>query len=94
MSVSFIKEIDGFISYNLPDNLLGIIWKGKFKGQRQKWFIMKFTGKDSEININTKKPEFLDWKWVDLETITDTVVNFKLKVYEQLKLEVRKALSS
>ena len=93
-SVSFIKEIDGFISYNLPDNLLGIIWKGKFKGQRQKWFIMKFTGKDSEININTKKPEFLDWKWVDLETITDTVVNFKLKVYEQLKLEVRKALSS
>ena len=93
-SVSPIKEIDGFISYNLPDNLLGIIWKGKFKGQRQKWFIMKFTGKDSEININTKKPEFLDWKWVDLETITDTVVNFKLKVYEQLKLEVRKALSS
>ena len=93
-SVSFIKEIDGFISYNLPDNLLGIIWKGKFKGQRQKWFIMKFIGKDSEININTKKPEFLDWKWVDLETITDTVVNFKLKVYEQLKLEVRKALSS
>ena len=93
-SVSFIKEIDGFISYNLPDNLLGIIWKGKFKGQRQKWFIMKFIGKDSEININTKKPEFHDWKWVDLETITDTVVNFKLKVYEQLKLEVRKALSS
>ena len=93
-SVSLIKEIDSFISYNLPDNLLGIIWKGKFKGQRQKWFIMKFIGKDSEININTKKPEFLDWKWVDLETITDTVVNFKLKVYEQLKLEVRKALSS
>ena len=93
-SVSLIKEIDGFISYNLPDNLLGIIWKGKYKGQKQKWFVMKFTGKDSEININTKKPEFLDWKWIDLETITDTVVDFKLKVYEQLKIEVRKVISN
>ena len=93
-SISLIKEIDGFISYNLPNNLLGIIWKGKYKGQKQKWFIMKFTGKNTEININTKKPEFLDWKWVDLETITDTVVDFKLKVYEQLKIEVRKVISN
>jgi len=93
-SISLIKEIDGFISYNLPNNLLGIIWKGKYKGQKQKWFIMKFTGKDTEININTKKPEFLDWKWIDLETITDTVVDFKLKVYEQLKIEVRKVISN
>ena len=93
-SISLIKEIDGFISYNLPNNLVSIIWKGKYKGQKQKWFIMKFTGEDSEININTKKPEFLDWKWVDLETITDTVVDFKLKVYEQLKLEVRKIISN
>ena len=73
---------------------MSIIWKGKYKGQKQKWFIMKFTGEDSEININTKKPEFLDWKWVDLETITDIVVDFKLKVYEQLKLEVRKIISN
>ena len=93
-SISLIKEIDGFISYNLPNNLVSIIWKGKYKGQKQKWFIMKFTGEDSEININTKKPEFLDWKWVDLETITDIVVDFKLKVYEQLKLEVRKIISN
>ena len=93
-SISLIKEIDGFISYNLPNNLVSIIWKGKYKGQKQKWFIMKFTGEDSEININTKKPEFLDWKWVDPETITDTVVDFKLKVYEQLKLEVRKIISN
>ena len=91
-SISLVKEIDGFISYNLPNNLLGIIWRGKYKGQKQKWFIMKFTGKDSEININTKKPEFLDWRWADLETITDTVVDFKLKVYEQLVLEVKKVI--
>ena len=91
-SISLIKEIDGFISYNLPNNLVSIIWKGKYKGQKQKWFIMKFTGKDNEININTKKPEFLDWRWVDLETITDTVVDFKLKVYEQLIIEVKKVI--
>ncbi|MFL2894545.1 MAG: RNA pyrophosphohydrolase [Candidatus Pelagibacter sp.] len=91
-SISLVKEIDGFISYNLPNNLLGIIWKGRYKGQKQKWFIMKFVGKDSEININTKKPEFLDWRWADLETITDTVVDFKLKVYEQLILEVKKVI--
>ena len=91
-SISLVKEIDGFISYNLPNNLLGIIWKGRYKGQKQKWFIMKFTGKDSEININTEKPEFLDWRWADLETITDTVVDFKLKVYEKLVLEIKKVI--
>ena len=91
-SISLIKEIEGFTSYNLPNNLLGIIWKGKYKGQKQKWFIMKFTGKDSEININTKKPEFLDWRWADLETIANTVVDFKLKVYEQLIIEVKKII--
>ena len=92
-SVELIKELSGWFEYNLPKNLLGI-WNGKYKGQKQKWFIMKFTGKNNEININTKKPEFLDWKWVDLETITDTVVDFKLKVYEQLKIEVRKVISN
>ena len=93
-SVSFVKEIDGFISYHLPNNLLGIIWKGKYKGQKQKWFIVKFLGEESEINIKTKKPEFIDWKWVDPETITDTVVNFKLNVYKKLKLELKKVLSN
>ena len=93
-SVSFVKEIDGFISYHLPNNLLGIIWKGKYKGQKQKWFIVKFLGEESEINIKTKKPEFIDWKWIDPETITDTVVNFKLNVYKKLKLELRKVLSN
>ena len=73
-SVKLIKEIDGFTTYYLPENLLGIIWKGKYKGQRQKWFIVKFIGNDEEINIKTKYPEFLDWKWEELSKITDTVV--------------------
>ena len=87
-SVSLIKEIEDYITYDLPDHLLGIIWRGKFKGQKQKWFIMRFYGKDSEININTKKAEFLNWKWVDLDQITKLVVDFKLHVYQKLTKEV------
>ena len=93
-NVSLIKEIEGTISYNLPKNLLGIIWKGKFKGQTQKWFIMKFDGQDSEINLKTKNPEFFEWKWIDVEKITDNVVDFKKEVYEKLKEEIKKVLSN
>ena len=69
--------------------MLGVIWRGKYKGQKQKWFIMKFTGEDKEINIQTKKPEFLEWKWIELETLTEVVVDFKLHVYEELKEKIR-----
>ena len=92
-SVQLIREIEEYLTYNLPDNLLGIIWKGKYKGQRQKWFIFKFEGKENEINLKTKKPEFLDWKWTDLENITDTVVDFKLEVYKKVKEEVKKIIN-
>ena len=88
-NVSLIKEVQGYTTYNLPDDLLGIIWKGKYKGQKQKWYIMKFTGKDNEINLNTKKPEFLDWKWIEIDKMTDTVVNFKLEVYRKLQKEIK-----
>ena len=91
-TIKFIKEIEGFISYLLPNELLGIIWKGKYKGQKQKWFIVKFEGEEKEINIKTKYPEFLDWKWVNLEKITDEVVDFKLKVYSKIKEEVKKII--
>ena len=78
-SVELIKELEGNIVYELPERLLGIIWNGKYKGQKQKWFLMKFVGKEKEINIKTKNPEFLDWKWIDLNQITEVVVDFKLK---------------
>ena len=91
--VELIKELDGFITYLLPDHLLGIIWKGKYKGQKQKWFIMKFTGEDKEINIHTKKPEFLEWKWIELETLTEVVVDFKLHVYKELKEKIRRFIN-
>ena len=93
ISIEHIKEIDKKLTYILPNHLIGIIWKGKFKGQIQKWFIMRFVGNDSEININTKKPEFLDWKWIDLEDLPKIAVNFKLDIYKILKKEVSKILN-
>tara|TARA_B100001173_G_scaffold188681_1_gene162720 strand:- start:539 stop:1015 length:477 start_codon:yes stop_codon:yes gene_type:complete len=92
-SIKLIKEIDKKLTYILPKHLIGIIWKGRFKGQTQKWFIMKFIGNESEININTKKPEFLDWKWVNYEDLTEIAVNFKLDVYKKLKQEIYKLLN-
>ena len=92
-SVELIKELDGLITYELPDRLLGIIWKGKYKGQKQKWFLMKFTGDEKEIDIKTKNPEFLDWKWIDLDQITEVVVDFKLHVYKELQEKVKKVIN-
>ena len=92
-SIKLIKEIEGNFTYILPDNLIGIIWKGKFRGQKQKWFIMRFTGDKSEINIKTKHPEFLDWKWIDLEDLTEIAVPFKLEVYKKLTPEIKKILN-
>ena len=93
VSVKFIQEIDKKLTYVLPDHLIGIIWRGRYKGQIQKWFVMRFVGKETEININTKKPEFLDWKWVDLDDLPKIAVKFKLDVYKSLKQEVLKILS-
>ena len=93
VSVELIQEIDKKLTYILPDHLIGIIWRGRFKGQTQKWFVMRFIGNESEININTKDPEFLDWKWIDLEDLPKIAVNFKLDVYKSLKQEVSKILN-
>jgi putative (di)nucleoside polyphosphate hydrolase len=92
-NVELVKELDGTITYELPDRLLGLIWKGKYRGQKQKWFLMRFVGSDSEINIKTKNPEFLEWKWVELDKITDLVVDFKLHVYKEVKDKVKKILN-
>ena len=66
---------------NLPENLIGIIWKGKFRGQKQKWFITRFLGEDSEINLNTKHPEFIEWKWIEPKELPDVIVDFKKDLY-------------
>ena len=92
-SVKLMKELSGLIAYELPKNLLGIIWKGKYRGQKLKWFVMRFLGDDGEINIKTKKPEFCEWKWIELENITDLVVDFKLHVYKEVQKKVKKIIN-
>ena len=91
-TVSLIKEIDGLTTYLLPNHLVGIIWKGKYKGQKQKWFVVRFDGDEKEININTKNPEFLDWKWVNIENLTDEIVKFKIHVYKKIQEELKKII--
>ena len=92
-NVELIKELEGTITYKLPDHLLGIIWKGKYRGQKQKWFLMRFIGEEHEINIKTKIPEFLDWKWIELDQITEVVVDFKLHVYKELKEKIKEVIN-
>ena len=89
-TVSLIKEIDDLTTYLLPNHLVGIIWKGRYKGQKQKWFVVRFDGDEKEININTKHPEFLDWKWVNIENLTDEIVDFKIHVYKKIQEELKK----
>ena len=83
-SIEILKEINGFFEYELPKNLVGIIWKGKFRGQKQKWFIVKFIGNENEINLQTKNPEFIDWKWIIPDELPKTIVDFKKKMYDEL----------
>jgi len=86
--VELIKELNYWLNYQLPKNLIGKIWKGKYRGQTQKWFIMKFLGSAEDININTIHPEFLDWKWIDPKELPSVVVNFKIEVYKKILEEI------
>ncbi len=88
-NIEIIKEIDEWLDYELPKNLLGKIWKGKYRGQKQKWFIVKFLGEESEINITTKRPEFIEWKWVEKSQLPSIIVDFKKNVYERLVVELK-----
>ena len=83
-SIKILKELDEWFAYDLPKNLIGKIWKGKYRGQKQKWFIMQFLGQNKEINIKTQNPEFLDWKWIESFELTSVAVNFKINIYSKL----------
>ena len=88
-NIKILKEIDKIFEYELPKNLVGVIWKGKFRGQKQKWFIIKFLGKEKEINIKTEKPEFIDWKWIPPEQLPDLIVDFNKDLYLKLLKEIK-----
>jgi len=83
-----LKELNYWIEYELPENLKGKIWKGKYRGQKQKWFIMKFLGNEKDINIKTKHPEFTDWKWLNSYDLPNVAVDFKINVYKRLLDEI------
>ena len=87
-NIEIIKEIDKIYQYELPENLVGIIWKGKYRGQKQKWFITRFLGEEKEINLNTKHPEFIDWKWIEPKLLPEVIVNFKKDLYLNLLKEI------
>ena len=87
-SVKLIKALDGWLNYDLPQNLLGKLWNGKYRGQKQKWFVMKFLGKHDEINIRTNNPEFFDWKWIKPSELPEIAVNFKVDIYKKIKEEL------
>ena len=87
-SVELVKELNEWLEYDLPENLLGKVLEGKYRGQKQKWFIMKFVGKDNEINVKTKNPEFLDWKWIGVSELPSIAVSFKVNLYKKLKKEL------
>ena len=91
-NIKILKEIQNMYQYELPKNLVGIIWKGKFRGQRQKWFITKFLGKDDEINLDTQHPEFIDWKWIDPQDLPEVIVDFKKKLYLNLLKEINQVI--
>ena len=91
-NIKILKEVQNMYQYELPKNLVGIIWKGKFRGQRQKWFITKFLGKDDEINLDTQHPEFIDWKWIDPQDLPEVIVDFKKKLYLNLLKEINQVI--
>ena len=76
----------------MPDDLIGIIWKGKFRGQKQKWFITRFLGQNSEINLDTKHPEFIEWKWLEPKKLPEVIVDFKKNLYLKLLNEINSVI--
>ena len=87
-NIKILKEISNWLEYELPPNLLGKIWRGKYRGQTQKWFIVRFIGSDTEINLKTKKPEFIEWRWISHKLLTEVIVDFKKNVYKKLEVEI------
>ena len=92
-NIEILKEVNGWSEYELPAYLLGKIWKGKYRGQKQKWFVVRFLGSDSEINLQTSNPEFIEWQWLDIENLPKVIVDFKKKVYEKLLPEIKSSIN-
>ena len=87
--VRFVASSSKWLSYDLPEDLIPILWNGEFRGQKQKWFLFKFLGEDRDINIATEHPEFSKWKWISKENLLKEIVPFKKSVYENVLKEFK-----
>jgi putative (di)nucleoside polyphosphate hydrolase len=76
-----LREMDGWLAYDLPSHLIGVALKGRYRGQRQKWLAMRFTGTDADIDVATEEPEFAEWKWLAMEALPRMIVPFKRDTY-------------
>lgn len=92
--VEKIAKTDDWLTYDLPDELIGQIWGGKYRGQKQKWFLFRFLGTDSDVNIATEHPEFSVWQWMEPEALIEKIVPFKRDVYARVLAEFRPHLSA
>jgi putative (di)nucleoside polyphosphate hydrolase len=92
-SIKVLKKFNQWLEYDLPEDLIGKIWNGQYRGQKQKWFIVRFLGEENEININTKHPEFIEWKWIDMNFLPDLIVNFKKHIYKNILVELKKYIN-
>ena len=91
--VEFIGKTHGWVTYDLPPELLGRIWGGKYRGQKQKWFLFRFTGNDADIRIDSEHPEFARWRWIGAADMVASIVPFKRAVYEAVVTEFRPHLA-
>ncbi len=85
--VEILAETSGWLPYDLPHDIVPVIWKGRFRGQEQKWFLMRFTGTDAQVDIATDHPEFTTWKWLEADRLVEHIVPFKRDVYERVLAE-------
>lgn len=88
-----LAKTDGWVTYDLPEELLGKVWGGKYRGQKQKWFLFRFKGQDGDIRIATEHPEFSTWRWITADEMLDSIVPFKRAVYQQVIASFRTYLA-
>lgn len=85
--IEVIGQTSDWLTYDLPEHLLGKVWKGKYRGQKQLWFVLRFKGSDTDVNIETEHPEFGRWKWSNAADLVSEIVPFKRDIYEALVKE-------
>lgn len=90
---ALLRELDQWLSYDLPEHLVGIALHGRFRGQKQKWLALRFTGEDRDIDIKTREPEFAEWRWMTVETLQSLIVPFKREIYGKVIAAFRDLLA-